>query len=456
MADNIVKVGNAQGFWGDQIEAPAQLIAQQPDLDFLTMDYLAEVSMAVLAMQKAKMPSKGYAADFIESLKLLIPFWKEGRRFKVVVNAGGLNPIGCARETAEILSQANLLGMKIGVVSGDDVISLLKGNTDFPNMDTGVKIDEIRNDLISANAYFGAKPIVDALSLGADIVITGRVADPSLTVACCMHHFGWGWNSYDKIAGATVAGHLIECGTQATGGIATNWLEIPDPAHLGFPIAEISKDGSCVITKPTNTGGIVNEEIIKEQLLYEIGDPSNYISPDACVSFLSLQVKQQGNDRVSVEGAKGSPPPSSYKVSATFRDGYRAEGTLTLFGDNIEQKAKKCAAIIIQRVRDAGFELQRVYAEYLGCGYVVPGIVSNAGNPKECILRVAVQDKRKEAVACFARQFAPLVTSGPQGTTGYFSGRPKVKEAFGYWPCLVDRTLVKPHVEIIKSYATQF
>lgn len=452
MKKNFIKVGNAQGFWGDNIDAPARLVAQQPDLDYLTMDYLSEVSMAILSMQKEKDPLLGYPQDFLGTIKSLIPFWKRGSQVKLIANAGGLNPLGCARKVADILNKSNLQALKIGVVSGDDVLTHLKGNKAYPNMDTTESIDEIRNDLISANAYLGAQPIVEALLNGATIVITGRVADPSLTVACCVAHFGWKQSDYEHIAGATVAGHLIECGTQATGGISTHWLEIPDPVHIGFPVAEISENGSCVITKPLQTGGLVNEEIIKEQLLYEIGDPDKYISPDACVSFLSLRVQQEKKDRVRVWGAKGASPPSTYKVSATYRDGYRAEGMLTLFGRDVIQKAQRCGNIVIQRVREAGYELQRVSIECLGCNDILSGVLPLQNEKQlECVLRIVVQDKRRQALECFSKELAPLVTSGPQGTTGYFSGRPKIREAFGYWPCLIDSNLVVPHIQMIEA-----
>lgn len=452
MGNNTVKIGNAQGFWGDQADAPARLIAQQPDLDYLTMDYLAEVSMAVLSMQREKNPSRGYAADFLDAVKSLISYWKQGLKFKVVVNAGGLNPTACAREVADILYDAKLHQMKVGIVKGDDVLPLLKGAEDFPNMDTSESINSIRSNLISANAYLGGEQIALALDQGADIVITGRVADPSLTVGCCLFHFGWSLTQHERIAGATVAGHLIECGTQLTGGIATNWLEIPDIAHIGFPIAEIHEDGSFIVTKPKNTGGVVNEETVKEQLLYEIGDPACYISPDACVSFLDLQVNQDGENRVHVFGAKGSPPLNTYKVGATYHDGFRAEGTLTLFGKNVRQKAQQCAEIIFQRVQDAGYVLQRKSVEILGCGGVLHHIIP-LKEDYECVLRLAVQDKRKEAIECFSKGLASLVTCGPQGTTGYFSGRPKVKEAFGFWPCLIEVSRIKAYVEMIEIEA---
>lgn len=448
-----IRIGNAQGFWGDSMNASSRLIAQQSDLDYLTMDYLAEVSLSILALQRDKNPQLGYAQDFIEELRSLIPFWKQGAAFKLVVNAGGLNPEGCAKAAKRLLQDAGLGGLKIGVVAGDDVMPLIRNGTPCNHLDTKESITKIRESLISANAYIGAKPIAEALKKGASIVITGRTADPSLAVACCMAHFNWKWEDWDKIAAATVAGHLIECGTQVTGGISTNWLDIPDPAHIGFPVIEMEANGSFVVTKPDHTGGCVTEQTVKEQLLYEIGDPSAYLSPDVTVSFLQLKLEDDGVDRIRVIGAKGRPAPSTYKVSATYRCGYMSEGTLTLFGRNVRAKAKRCGEIVLERVRNAGYDLERTNIECIGTGDVVPGISQNPSTAMECVLRVAVADSRKEAVESFSKEMAPLITSGSQGITGYSAGRPKVRQVFGFWPCLIDTKLVHPKVEIFEVSA---
>ena len=285
------------------------------------------------------------------------------------------------------------------------------------------------------------------------MVLTGRVADPSLTVGPCVHQFGWDWTDHDRIAGATVAGHLIECGTQVTGGISTHWLDLPDPAHIGFPIVEVSPDGSCIVTKPPSTGRRVDERTVKEQLLYEIGDPDQYLSPDAIVSFLGLRVEDQGYDRVLVLGARGREVSSTYKVSATYRDGYRAQGLLTLFGQNAIVKARRCGEIVLRRVRDAGFELREATIECLGAGDSVPGtpLPFDREDLREVVLRIAVFDRSREAVERFSHELMPLITSGPAGITGYAEGRPRVHPVFRYWPCLIDRQDVKPIVAIVKS-----
>jgi hypothetical protein len=454
----ILRIGNAQGFWGDAADSPARLVAQSPDLDYLTLDYLAEVSMSILAKQRERTPDAGYPADFIGVVRSLAPFWRDGRNLRLVTNAGGLNPAGCARAAADALRDAGCRGLKIGVVTGDDVLPAIRaalaagaGTDAFRHLETCDRVGTVADRLVTANAYLGAAPLVEALAAGAGVVITGRVADPSLTVAPCVHHFGWPPDDWDRIAGATVAGHLIECGTQVTGGISTDWLDLDRPEAIGFPVVEVSADGSCVVTKPPGTGGRVDERAVKEQLLYETGDPASYLSPDATVSFLSLRVAEGGPDRVRVFGATGGPPPRQDKVSATYRAGYRASGMLAVFGRDAVTKARRCGEIVLRRLRDAGCEPQRSLVECLGAGDVVPGVLPRGDRElTETVLRISVADERREVVERFSREVVPLVTAGPQGTTGYAEGRPVVREVFGYWPTLIDREQVRPRVEVFE------
>jgi hypothetical protein len=452
-----VRIGNAQAFWGDRTDAAAEMLAREPGLDYLTLDYLAEVSMSILAMQRERDPNAGYAREFVEVVRSLIPYWSSGGRCRVVTNAGGLNPRGCADACRTILAEADCRSLKIGIVSGDDVLELVRAaaNTDSPdfqNLDTGAKLQDVRDRLVTANAYLGASPIVEALAAGADIVITGRVADPSLVVAPCIHHFGWNKNELNRLAGATIAGHLIECGTQVTGGISTDWLELPDAAHIGFPIVEVADDGNCIVTKPPGTGGRVTEMTVKEQLLYEIGDPDNYLSPDVTVSFLSLAVENLGNDRVRVSGAAGKPRPNTLKVSATFRDGFRAAGTLTIIGRNAKAKARRVGALVLQRVLGAGFTLRDTIVETISS--VVGSDQEDSPHPEgieESVLRVAVEADNREAVDRFSRELIPYITAGPQGTTGYAEGRPRVHQVFRYWPCLISQDAVAPQAKFLSS-----
>jgi len=446
----MLRIGNAQGFWGDSVDAPATLLAQQPDLDYLTLDYLAEVSMSIMAAQRAKDASLGYARDFVEVVKSLAPAWKSGSKCKLIANAGGLNPRGCAEACAAALREAGCTGLTIGVVTGDDVLSILKSRADdplFKNLETGAPLSSVLDRIFTANAYFGSAPIVDALAQGADIVITGRTADPSLVAALAIFHYGWAWDQHDRIAGALIAGHVIECGAQVTGGISTDWIDVPDVAGIGFPFVEMEEDGSFVVTKPKGSGGRVTEQTVKEQLFYEIGDPGNYISPDARVSMLSLEVRDEGNDRVRVRGAKGAAATDSYKVSATYRDGYWAQGMLTVFGRDAVKKARRCGEIVIERVRRAGYELEQHNIECIGAGACGPGLLP-APNLLETVLRIAVHDPRKEAVERFSKELAPLVTSGAQGVTGFSAGRPRVNPVFGYWPCLIEKDEVPYKVEV--------
>jgi hypothetical protein len=293
------------------------MLSQEPHLDYLTLDYLAEVSMSILAAQRDRDPGAGYARDFVDVVKSLAPYWSSGGRCRLIANAGGLNPRGAAEACREALDQAGCRAMRIGVVTGDDILDLVRAAaaggsaTEFAHLETGHAIGMIADRLVTANAYLGAEPIAEALAAGAEIVITGRVADPSLVVAACQHHFGWNDDELDRLAGATIAGHLIECGTQVTGGISTDWLDVPDPVHIGFPIVEVAEDGSCFVTKPRGTGGRVTAMTVKEQLVYEIGDPDSYLSPDVTVSFRSLMVKELGGDRVRVSGAGGRARPGT-------------------------------------------------------------------------------------------------------------------------------------------------
>jgi len=460
----MMRIGNAQAFWGDRSDAAAEMLSREPDLDYLTLDYLAEVSMSLLAGQRERDPAAGYARDFIDVVRSLAPFWNAGGRCRLIANAGGLNPWGCAEACAVVLQETVSRPLKIGVVSGDDVLSVLRtpaadaNNRDRElsrNLDSGTPISAVAARLITANAYLGAAAIARSLADEVDIVITGRVADPSLTVGACLHHFGWKDDDWDKLAGATVAGHLIECGTQVTGGISTDWLDLPDPGHIGFPIVDVSEDGSFVVTKPAGTGGVVTEGTVKEQLLYEIGDPAAYISPDVTVSFLSLDVEDLGSDRVRVSGAKGASAPKTLKVSATYRDGYWAAGTLTIIGHDARAKAERCGEIVLERVREAGYELRESVVECLG-GESIPramSVTSDTGHPlvDRALLRIAVAADSSAAVERFTRELMPLITAGPQGTTGYSDGRPRVHPLFRYWPCLIDRIAVLPIVETMST-----
>jgi hypothetical protein len=452
MSKTLLRIGNAHAFWGDNPLAPQLLLQQQPNLDYLTLDYLAEVSLSIMAIQRSKDPLLGYARDFVETLETLLPFWKRGLRFKIVTNAGGLNPIECAKACMAKLQAAQCEQIRIGIVSGDDILSLMRIDPHsklYAHLETAAPLAPILPSLVTANAYLGASSIAQALQAGVDIVITGRVTDPSLTVGPCMAHFGWQWDDFNRIASATVAGHLLECGTQACGGMSTKWIELSNPFHMGFPYIEMSENGEFVITKPENTGGKVSIETIKEQLLYEIEDPNNYLSPDATVSFLSLELQNVGENRILVKGASGKPPPSTYKVSASYKEGYRCEGMLTIFGENAIKRANLCAETLRQCLLQTGNEPQRWHVETIGNGAVVPGVIEDNFPLRECVLRIAIADSRKEVLELFSKSLASLITSGPQGVTGYIGGRPSIRPVYAFWPCLIEKNALQPIVEFI-------
>jgi hypothetical protein len=448
-----LKIGNAQAFWGDQPGAAARLVGSCTDLDFVTLDYLAEVSLSIMAIQRQRDPGAGFARDFIEVVQSLVPYWKKGQTFRVVTNAGGLNPHGCARASRDCLAREGVTHLQIGVVSGDDVLEeLLRCDAadECPNLETGEPLHAVRDRLQSANAYLGAAGIAEALREGADLVITGRVADPSLTVGACLGTFGWKPDDWNRLAAATIAGHLIECGTQVTGGISTDWLDVPEPANLGFPLVEIDEGGDFVVTKPAGAGGKVDLNTVKEQLLYEVGDPGNYLSPDVTVSFLGITLEQVGKNRVRVSGAAGSAPPPTYKVSATWHDGFRAEGMLVVVGHNAVAKARRAGQVVLDRLCCCGFIPDDTCVEVLGTGDATCGVIPRRDDLTECVLRVAVSARDRAVTEAFSCEFAPLVTSGPQGTTGYTSGRPKSRPVFGCWPCLISRDKVKSIMEILR------
>jgi hypothetical protein len=450
-----VRIGNGCGFWGDNLDAPV-LLAEQGRLDYLTLEYLAELTMSILALQKQRDPQAGFATDFLDALERLCPILRQQPSLKVITNAGGMNPAACAGRARAILDNAGLTNRVVATVSGDDLLPRLdqlmaQGNA-FINLDTGEPLSSVRSRVVSANAYLGAKPMVDALKQGASIVITGRVADVSLTLAPAVHEFGWAWDDWDRLAAGTVAGHLIECGAQVTGGLWCNWQEAPDLANVGYPIAEIESTGTFRITKPPGSGGRVNLETVSEQLLYEVGDPTGYLTPDVTADFTRVSLSETNPDTVQIHGAHGKPATDSYKVSIAYRDGFTASGTLVVFGPDAPAKAKRAGQMILDRLARAGFKPEHTNIECLGAGDCVPGVVlpvaDTSGSPPEVVLRVGVRDSRRAAVERFTKEFAPLVTSGPPGITGYTTGRPPVREVFAYWPALVDKKLVPTEVKI--------
>ena len=438
-----IRVGNGCGFWGDNLDAPVRLV-EKGQLDYLTLEYLAELTLSIMAHQRRRDPSAGYATDFIDTLRRIAPMMREQPNLKIITNAGGMNPGSCAAAARQVLDQAGLSDSRIAVVSGDDLVDrlpeLIRAGHPFNHLDTGELLEPILDRVVSANAYLGAGPIVEVLAHGARVVITGRIADASLTVAPALHEFGWPPDDWPRVAGATVAGHLIECGAQVTGGLYWDWQHVPDYSTIGYPIAVIAEDGSFEITKPVETGGVVNRATVIEQLLYEIGDPTDYLTPDVRADFTTV-VLTETSGAVRVTGSQGRAPTDSYKVSIAFRDGYMSSGMLAVMPPDAAGKAAMCGEIILKKVAAAARTPARSRVEIIG------DTTALAGSP--VMLRVAAHDSDRDIIERFCREFAPLVTAGPPGVTGYTGARPQPREVLAYWPALVSRSVVSPQVAIL-------
>jgi len=445
----MLRIANGAGFLGDSMQAPRRLV-EAVEVDYLTLEYLAELTMSILARARQKDPRQGFARDLLPVTRSLLPTLRQQTRLRLVTNAGGVNPHGCTRAVAEILVAEGLSDLLIGVVGGDDLLPelnrLQSTGQQFINSQTQQPLDDLACPLLAANAYLGAGPIVEALGRGARFVITGRVADASLTVGPAVHEFGWSFDDWPRLAAATVAGHLIECGAQVTGGYSDRWRD-HDLTNIGYPIAELTEDGGLVITKPEGSGGIVDRQTVVQQLVYEIDDPRCYYTPDVVADFSQVTVQTEASDRVTVGGAAGKPAPDSYKVSMAYQNGYTASGQLLVYGPDCLEKAAACGRLILARLEQDGIKLARTHVETLGAGMGVPGDSSRQA-PREVVLRLAAQDDCREAVQRFVEQFAPLITNGPAGLAGYASGRGLVRAVLAFWPSTVPKPLITPTVEV--------
>lgn len=451
-----VRIANGQGFWGDSILGPIRLVEEGP-LDYLTLDYLAEVTMSIMQKLKGRDPNKGYATDFVSLLDRILPTLVE-KDIKVVANAGGVNPQACMEAVLEVMRSHGLEGEKVAIVEGDDILDgidgLMSSGEEFLNMDTGAPLSSVRERVTSANVYLGAFPIAEALATGARIVITGRGTDPGLVLGPMIHEFGWQPGDDDLLAAGTVAGHIVECGAQCTGGNYTDWRSVPDLARVGYPIIEAEADGSFVITKHEGTGGAVNIDTVCHQLAYEMGDPAAYLTPDVIADFTSFKIEQDGLDRVRVSGVKGAPATSQYKVSMSYSDGWKSVGELTISGPDALEKARLCAAIVWERLAMDGCEYpeEERLEEYVGAGVCHRGIPeAETDAPPEVILRMGVKGPDKAKVSRFGPELVPLVTSGPPGVTGFAGGRPKAAEIIGFWPSLVTKDKIQTTVSVLTA-----
>ena len=443
-----VRIGSASGFWGDTASAAPALV-KDGKLGYLVFDYLAEVTMSILAAQKAKDANAGYATDFVHiTLKALLPELK-AKGIKVVANAGGVNPVACRDALAQVAAELGV-ELKIGVVLGDDLAARageLRGSG-ISEMFSGAPFPQ---RCASINAYFGALPIARALDAGCEVVITGRCVDSAVTLGVLVHEFGWQSDEYDKMAQGTLAGHLVECGAQCNGGLFTDWETVPDWDTIGFPIVEAKADGSFVITKVEGSGGLVSTATVAEQMLYEIGDPRAYQVPDVACDFTSARFEQVGRDRVRVTGAKGRPPTDSYKVSATFMDGYRNTAFLTIAGAQAAAKARRTGEALFKRMsRMLGEQglppFSETRIEVIGAEDMFGA--SARPTSREVVLKLAIKTPSKPAAELFAREFAAAGTSMAPGTTGLVGGRPAPTPVIRLFSFLLPKAEAQPELLI--------
>ncbi|MFZ1701973.1 MAG: acyclic terpene utilization AtuA family protein [Pyrinomonadaceae bacterium] len=471
---NSVRVAGGQGFWGDLLTAPVDQVRKGP-IDYLMLDYLAEVTMSIVQKQKLRDPKAGFARDFVTLMQEILPDCVE-KDIKVLSNAGGVNVEGCAAAIKDVAKALGLSGkVKIGVVTGDDVLDRLDqfiaDGVELNSMDDGTPLAAIRDKIQSANVYLGAAPLVEALGKGANIIVGGRLTDTGLTLAPLMHEFGWSFDNWDLVSAGTIAGHIIECGAQASGGNCQyDWQNIPDMANIGFPIIEASPDGTFFVTKHDGTGGRVNIQSVKEQLLYEMGDPHEYITPDVVADFASIQLAEAGENKVKVFGITGHPKTDFYKVSIAYTGGYKAVGTLVYSWPDALEKAQAADRILRERLDNLGLKFDHILTEFVGVNATHGHLALQSSPPyqggvdaalggrggsladiPEVQFRIGVRGQNKDDVARFTKEIAPLILTGPPGVTGFAGGRPKVEEIMAYFPALIPKDLIETKVEIVEA-----
>jgi hypothetical protein len=453
MTERTVRIAAGQGFWGDWLEAPVRQV-KGGAIDYLMMDYLAEVTMSIMQKQKSRDPRAGYARDFVPLMERILPD-VVAKGIRVTSNAGGVNPRGCAEAVLEVARRLGLGGkVKVGLVSGDDILGrldeLIASGHPLSDMETGRPLADVRDRVLSANAYLGMAPIVEALRGGANVVVTGRVTDTGLTLGPMFHELGWSPEDWDKVAAGTVAGHIIECGAQASGGnLLRGWRGVRGLENPGFPIVEAKGDGTFVVTKHPGTGGVVSVASVTEQLVYEMGDPHSYITPDGVADFTTIRLRQAGRDRVQVSGIRGGPRTPMLKVSIAYFYGYKSVGTLVYAWPDAYEKARAADRILRKRLDDLGLRFEQILTEFVGVD-ATHGRLSGPPSPDlaEVQLRIGVRASERAPVERFTREIAPLVLTGPPSVTGFAGGRPAVEEVVAYWPALVDRRQIEPFVKV--------
>ncbi|WP_109829558.1 acyclic terpene utilization AtuA family protein [Reichenbachiella versicolor] len=430
----VLRIGNSSGFWGDEPHALRRQL-KLGKLHYVVADYLAEVSMSILHKQQKRDPDLGYVSDFIEHVGIGLEYLENQ---KIITNAGGNNPIGCALELQKLLS-VNNIDKKVIAVVGDDlmnnVLSLSKSNS-FSHLDTGVLFNEVGNKLVAANAYTSSEGIVKALKYGADIVITGRASDSALTIGPLIYEFAWETNDWNKIASAMIAGHILECGSQATGGNFSDWELVSSWDDFGFPIVEINEDAQILVSKPGNTGGLVSVNTIREQLIYEVGNPKAYLGPDVIADMSEIELEELSDNKVKVSGVKGIPPPDTWKVSMAYHHGYKASGSIMVGGD---QSLEKCKVIIEAFWKRLGLDFEKTQVNRIGIDSLGKALKSESN---EVLLQFVAFDSDKSKLVKFAKEVSGLILSSPQGISAATS-RPRVQDVIAYWPTLVNKADLK-------------
>jgi hypothetical protein len=452
----MIRIANGQGFWGDSLEAPLEQLRRGP-IDYLTLDYLAEVTMSILQKQRSRDPRLGYARDFPGFIAAAAADIVD-RRVKVIANAGGVNPDACRDAIRTALSRRGApKGLGIGIVKGDDILhrlrELTENGVELANLDTGEPVSTVLDRVQSANVYLGAGPIVEALRQGAQIVVTGRCSDPALSMAAEIHEFGWAKDDWNLLAAGAVAGHTIECGAQATGGnCQVDWKTMPDYAGIGYPILEAEPDGTFVITKHPGTGGRVTVAGVTEQLLYEIGDPKMFLTADVIADFTSIHLEQIGPDRVRFSGIQGGAPTEFYKVSISYSAGYKATGEMVYGWPDAYEKARAADGVLRARLDRLGLQFDSIRTQFVGANALHGERLSGEPSPDlaEVFLRVGVRSTDQAAVDRFTKEIAPLALNGPPVVT-YVGGRPKVEEVVAFWPALIPKSAVQPEVSVTED-----
>jgi len=449
----MIRIASGQGYWGDRFDAPLDQVKEGP-IDYLVMDYLAEVTMSIMQKQKNRDPNLGYAKDFIPLMEQLLPLLVE-KNVKLITNAGGVNPVGCMIAIREIAERQGLSGVKIAAVYGDDILNqldpMIASGHEMKNMETGEPLTKIRKSVSSANVYFGAKPVVEALEQGAQVIVTGRVTDTGISLAPMIHEFGWKWNDWDRLAAGVIGGHINECGAQASGGnFLLGWKDVPRMERIGFPIVEAYEDGTLVVTKHESLGGKVCIESVKEQLVYELGDPTEYITPDVVADFSTIKLEAVGENRVRVYGIKGKPDTPFYKVSISYFDGYTCIGQLTYAWPEALEKAQKADEIIRKRIEYLGLKFDDIHTEFLGYNACHGSTAPPIEDPNEVVFLSGVRGHNKKMMQMFANEIVPLVLTGPPTVTGFGGGRPRVRDVIAYWPALLKKEAVSPKVLTIE------